>query len=177
MMTQASLWRAEITKITRRVGRSLAARDSGPSYLLSTRRIRVALLVGILIAAVCGTASNAPGQTSQWVFVGPDGKLAYKALPKGDRIMDFSFAGYKGGGVALPVVHVVQTVSPSGQDDTAAIKAALDAVSGRSPDANGIRAPSFLPRAHSVAAPLCISLPVVSCCGAAARPQTGPPSI
>src|SRR5215813_8365974 len=140
-MSQAcDLRRAEIMKITRRGGgRSLAARDSGPSYLRSTRRVKGALLVGILIAAVCGVARNALGQTSQWVFVGPDGKLAYKTLPAGDRIMDFSFAGYKGGGVALPFVSAVQTMSPSGQDDTAAIQAAIDAVSGRSPDANGIR--------------------------------------
>src|SRR5213075_852253 len=45
--------------------------------------------------------------------------------------MDFSYAGYRGGGVALPVVPVVETVRPSGGDDTAAIQMAIDAVSRR----------------------------------------------
>ena len=44
--------------------------------------------------------------------------------------MDFSTAGYMGGGVALPDVPVKKTVQPtSGPDDTAAIQAAIDAVS------------------------------------------------
>jgi hypothetical protein len=44
--------------------------------------------------------------SSQWVFRGADGKLAYKTTPAGDRILDFSHAGYMGGGVALPDVTV-----------------------------------------------------------------------
>src|SRR5262245_22155478 len=133
------LGRAEIVKITRSGGRSLAARDSGPDYSRWRDLARTPLLAVILMAATCVMARNTSAQTSQWVSVGPDGKLAYKTLPAGDRIMDFSFAGYKGGGVALPVVPAVQTVSRSGQDDTAAIQAAIDTVSGRSPDANGMR--------------------------------------
>ena len=68
---------------------------------------------------------------SQWVYPGADGKLVYKATPAGDRIMDFSYAGYMGGGVALPTVPVKRTVEPSGvadKDDTAAIQAAIDEV-------------------------------------------------
>jgi len=34
---------------------------------------------------------------SKWVYINPQGKLVYKATEKGDRIMDFSFAGYMGG--------------------------------------------------------------------------------
>jgi hypothetical protein len=67
---------------------------------------------------------------SEWVSIGPDGKLVYKTTPAGDRIMDFSTAGYMGGGVALPTVPVKRTVQPSGSaDDTATIQAAIDAVS------------------------------------------------
>src|SRR5438128_11353816 len=43
---------------------------------------------------------------SQWVYFNARGDLAYKTLPKGDRIMDFSSAGYMGGGVALPAAPV-----------------------------------------------------------------------
>src|SRR5262249_16264069 len=78
-------------------------------------------------------------QTSAWVFVGPDGRLQYQTDDQGNRIMDFSFAGYKGGGVSLPDVPVQQTISPSGGDDTAAIQAAIDVVSALPPDGNGFR--------------------------------------
>ncbi|HEU0040139.1 MAG TPA: hypothetical protein VFR76_12790, partial [Verrucomicrobiae bacterium] len=43
--------------------------------------------------------------------------------------MDFSHAGYMGGGVALPAVPVRRTLQPSGgDDDSAAIQAVLDEV-------------------------------------------------
>jgi hypothetical protein len=43
------------------------------------------------------------GAVSEWVYYDAKGKLAYKPLnAQGDRIMDFSHAGYKGGGVAIP---------------------------------------------------------------------------
>jgi hypothetical protein len=44
--------------------------------------------------------------------------------------MDFSHAGYMGGGVAIPTVPVKRTVKPSGgDDDSAVIQAAIDEVS------------------------------------------------
>jgi hypothetical protein len=75
---------------------------------------------------------------SQWVYPGPDGKLVYKTTPAGDKIMDFSYAGYMGGGVALPDVPVAQMLKPSGGDDTTAIQAAIDAVAAL-PLKNGFR--------------------------------------
>lgn len=74
-------------------------------------------------------AAAGQAAASAWVYPGPDGKLVYKTTPAGDRIMDFSHAGYKGGGVPLPTVPVKQTVQPTGGDDTAAIQSAVDAVS------------------------------------------------
>ena len=79
------------------------------------------------------------GPPSQWVQVDSSGKLVYKTLPKGDRIMDFSSAGYMGGGVALPSVPARTNVKPSGTGDaTSAIQAAIDAVSTM-PLINGFR--------------------------------------
>jgi hypothetical protein len=76
---------------------------------------------------------------SEWAHPGPDGQLVYKTTDRGDRIMDFSFAGYMGGGVALPDVPVKVTVQPSGgTDDTAAIQAAIDQVSSM-PLEDGVR--------------------------------------
>src|SRR5438128_6969515 len=45
---------------------------------------------------------------SEWVFSGADGKLHYKTDARGNRIMDFSHAGYGGGGVRIssPAVAV-----------------------------------------------------------------------
>ena len=66
---------------------------------------------------------------SDWVHPGPGGKLVYKTTPAGDRIMDFSYAGYMGGGVALPEIPVKITVKPVEGDSTAAIQEAIDKVS------------------------------------------------
>jgi len=75
---------------------------------------------------------------SEWVHPGSDGKLVYKTTPAGDRIMDFSFAGYMGGGVALPEVQTKITVKPVEGDSTAVIQEAIDKVSMLNPE-NGFR--------------------------------------
>ena len=67
--------------------------------------------------------------TSEWVFLNSSNRLEYKTLPQGDRIMDFSYAGYGGGGVAIPGVPAAVTISPSGGDDTTNIQNAIDKVS------------------------------------------------
>jgi len=90
-----------------------------------SRQIKSALLV--LLVSLC-FSYRAPAQ-SNWVHPGPHGKLVYARTPKGDRIPDFSYAGYEDGGVALPNVPAKRTVKPSNADDTDAIQAAIDAVS------------------------------------------------
>ena len=88
------------------------------------------MLITFAVGAATMNARAAEMATSEWVHPGPDGKLVYKTTPAGDRIMNFSSAGYMGGGVALPTVPVKRTVQPSGgTDDTAAIQAAIDDVS------------------------------------------------
>ncbi len=66
---------------------------------------------------------------SEWVYPGRQGKLEYKTMEGGDRIMDFSYAGYMGGGVSIPVVPVKISLSPIAGDNTAAIQKAIDEVS------------------------------------------------
>ncbi|MFT3822264.1 MAG: hypothetical protein QM731_00035 [Chitinophagaceae bacterium] len=75
---------------------------------------------------------------SQWVYADANGKLAYKTLPKGDKIMDFSYAGYMGGGVRIPVVPVQITIEPTAGDNTDLIQQAIDKVAGM-PLRNGFR--------------------------------------
>lgn len=77
---------------------------------------------------------------SWWAHYGSNGRLVYAHLSNGDRIPDFSSAGYRGGGIALPFVPQRLKVSPEGRtDDTPAIQAALDAVAKLAPGADGIR--------------------------------------
>jgi hypothetical protein len=76
---------------------------------------------------------------SQHVYVGEDGRLVYVPYENGDRIPDFSFAGYGGGGVALPTVPTVITVSPVDGDDGASIQSAIDEVSALPLDTDGFR--------------------------------------
>ncbi|MFC1539044.1 discoidin domain-containing protein [Candidatus Latescibacterota bacterium] len=76
---------------------------------------------------------------SEWFYADKSGKLVYKTTPAGDKIMDFSYAGYMGGGIALPDVPVKRTVSPSGSmDDARLIQDAIDIVSAM-PLENGFR--------------------------------------
>src|SRR5439155_14040183 len=83
----------------------------------------------LLLLQLTTSAIGADLATSEWVHLGADGKLIYKKTQTGDRIMDFSTAGYLGGGVPLPDVPVKRTVQPSGKgDDTAVIQAAIDEV-------------------------------------------------
>src|SRR6185369_8658784 len=88
-------------------------------------------------AGACAKLFGA-GALTEWARYDESGKLVYKPLDaRGDRIMDFSSAGYRGGGVAIPEVPTVMTIGPSGGDDSAAIQAALDAVAQRPLDSRG----------------------------------------
>ena len=75
---------------------------------------------------------------SQWAYLNGANKLQYKTTERGDRIMDFSYAGYREGGVALPTVPVKVSVSPIAGDNTNAIQQAIDQVSAL-PIVNGLR--------------------------------------
>jgi len=99
--------------------------------------------------------------TSAWVTQSPDGTLTYRATPSGDRIMDFSHAGYRGGGVPLPDVPVKLTLSPLPDpkaDATAHIQSALDKLSALPLDATGHRGALLLaPGTYPCATPLTIN--------------------
>jgi hypothetical protein len=77
--------------------------------------------------------------TASLVYPGTDGKLVYVADSLGNKIPDFSNAGYKGGGVAIPYVPNKITVWPVLGDNTDNIQAAIDKVSALPLDAAGFR--------------------------------------
>ena len=132
-----------------------------------SRRRCLPLLMTLAFAAA--NACAADKAASEWVYAGSDGKLVYKKTPAGDRIMDFSHAGYMGGGVALPNVPVKRTVKPSGgEDDTAAIQEAIDEVAAM-PLENGFRGAVLLaPGMFTCSTHDHTSRPAASCCAAAA---------
>jgi hypothetical protein len=77
--------------------------------------------------------------TTSLVYPGTNGRLVYVADSLGNKIPDFSNAGYKGGGVPIPYVAVKETVWPVPGDNSANIQTAIDRVSAMSPDASGFR--------------------------------------
>ncbi|RAG82529.1 peptidoglycan-binding protein [Streptacidiphilus pinicola] len=89
-------------------------------------------------ASVTGPVAAARAGTNWISYTG--GKLVYGHDAQGNRVPDYSAAGYEGGGVALPVAAVRQQVgSPSGKDDTARIQAAINAVAKLPVGADGLR--------------------------------------
>ncbi len=84
-------------------------------------------------------------QSSSLVSVGSSGKLEYKTFANTgqtnsvNKIPDFSFAGYKGGGVVLPVVPVVETLNPISGDAKSLIQSAIDRISLLPLNSNGFR--------------------------------------
>lgn len=73
---------------------------------------------------------HAQAPLSEWAFGGPDHRLHYRYDARGNSIMDFSSAGYRGGGVKLPSAAVAQRLTPAAGDNTARIQAALDKATG-----------------------------------------------
>jgi hypothetical protein len=80
-----------------------------------------------------------PGPSS--VTQGPDGRLVYVYEPNGDTIPDFSNAGYRGGGVAIPDVAVAVTVMPmDGEADASGrLQAAIAQVAAKPLGPDGYR--------------------------------------
>ena len=77
--------------------------------------------------------------TTSLVYPGTDGKLVYVADSLGNKIPDFSNAGYKGGGISIPYVAIKETIWPVLGDNSDSIQAAIDRVSALPLDANGFR--------------------------------------
>lgn len=106
-----------------------------------------ALYSGALLAAVVPSLSGAA--QSRLAAISADGRLHYTAYsPQGDVLPDFSHCGYRGGGVAFPMLAVKLTLAPqSGDaDDAPRIQKALDEVSALTPDGNGLRGAVLLKR-------------------------------
>ena len=122
-----------------RAPRSHAARP------ITRRAALVLALFGAALAGAAALVAQAP-RPAVSVTLGADGRLAYATDPAGSRIIDFSHAGYGGGGEALPDASA-RIVVPAGHGrDRQRIQAAIDLVSAMPPDASGVRGAVVLER-------------------------------
>jgi hypothetical protein len=135
-------------------GQSLMARSSDGSWQIGAARLPAAGTIATGVSAQAGRCSQrkagagssggeggAEGTAS--VRLDGDGCLSYSRDTRGNRVPDFSSAGYRAGGVALPFVprapRVMVLQPGTSGDDTAALQGALDAVALLPPDARGLR--------------------------------------
>ena len=95
-------------------------------------------LLMFFITGLTVIAQDIPPTTSL-VYPGTEGKLIYVPDSLGNKIPDFSNAGYKGGGVPIPYVAIKESVWPVLGDNSANIQTAIDKVSALPLDASGFR--------------------------------------
>ncbi|MET8629434.1 hypothetical protein ABZW30_37825 [Kitasatospora sp. NPDC004669] len=101
-------------------------------------------------------APDAPaGDATDWLHVA-DGRLVYGHDAQGNRIPDFSYAGYRNGAQPLPPAKVAVTLDPaSAGDDADRIQQALDKVAALPLGADGLRGAVLLSAgAYRVGKPL-----------------------
>ncbi|MBN2633118.1 MAG: hypothetical protein JXR66_06155 [Bacteroidales bacterium] len=133
-------------------------------------------ITATLLSAGSCSEKEPQSSSSEWVFPSTGGKLKYKETEKGDRIMDFSHAGYMGGGVSIPDVPVKIRISPTGNDDTELIRNAIEEVSGL-PLVNGFRGAVLLaPGEYIISASINIGADGVVLRGSGSGQKEGPKS-
>ncbi|MGA1465946.1 MAG: peptidoglycan-binding protein, partial [Balneolaceae bacterium] len=110
------------------------------------------------MALLSGMDAVAQSWNSSVVYADEEGRFMYFSDEEGNRIPDFGYAGYRGGGVDLPEIPSVVVLNPSGSgDDTDQIQQALDMVGGMEPDSEGYRGAVMLNAGtYRISAPLVI---------------------
>jgi len=104
---------------------------------------KVFLLFILFLSVLSGNSVFAVESTLAYFGTGGHLQYGYYAnqgeTNTDNRLPDFSFCGYKGGGVAIPNVPTVLTVYPGTGDDRTLIQNAINTVAARTPDSNGFR--------------------------------------
>ena len=94
------------------------------------------------LISICFTLPVLSQNYSKLIYPGADGKLEYIPYSeKGDVIPDFSYCGYKAGGVKIPDVPVKIEIEPGdfSSDDSKRIQAAIQKLAQEEVDAAGFR--------------------------------------
>ena len=93
----------------------------------------------MLLTVLCVSTSLLMAWESKIVHYDDNNRLIYSVDDEGNRIPDFSHAGYAAGGVPIPDVPVVKTISPIEGDNTQHIQNAFFELSFYPKDAHGFR--------------------------------------
>lgn len=84
-----------------------------------------------------------------------ENRLEYSKDAKGNRVLDFSYCGYRNSNVDIPNLPVVVSVSPAEGDNSPAIQRAINYVSSLKPNADGFRGAVLLEKGmYSLDTPL-----------------------
>ncbi|MGH1364078.1 MAG: T9SS type A sorting domain-containing protein [Calditrichia bacterium] len=100
--------------------------------------VALARLIFLLVVLNVCIFAQTPWQ-SQLVFYDAQGKLQYAKDATGNRIPDFSYAGYRNSNEPIPDVPVVMTISPIAGDNTQHIQNAIIAMNSVPLDSSGFR--------------------------------------
>ena len=98
--------------------------------------LRICLVFVVLIFSVSGFAQDVKQRP---LFFGREGKLQYQPNENGDRIPDFSYAGYKSSDVEIPTVKAEIFVPHTDEDATSNIQKAIDYIATLPVNENGFR--------------------------------------
>ncbi len=96
-------------------------------------------LAGLYFLLVPGVFGQRKQKKASPVALAEDGRLAYAPDSLGNRIVDFSYAGYMAGAHEIPDAPIRVTVPAREGDATARIQAAIDYVGNLPLDAKGLR--------------------------------------
>ncbi|WP_052266305.1 DUF6298 domain-containing protein [Pedobacter kyungheensis] len=97
------------------------------------------LVIAFLISHASFGQKTKPVEPPKPIFKGKDGKMAYTSDAQGNRIPDFSYAGYMAGEKDIPTATVKIVVPLVEGDATAYIQRAIDMVSAMQPGKDGLR--------------------------------------
>jgi hypothetical protein len=97
----------------------------------------------IIIIFWPGIISGQNWQSSK-VQMDASGKLTYTTDDEGNRIPDFSYAGYRNSEEEIPFIKTVSTIEPVAGDNTNRIQNAINAIANEEPDVNGFRGALYL---------------------------------
>lgn len=118
----------------------IQAEQTKPVQLCYAKAAVTILLISLLMQDTIVYSAE-----SVLAHIGLKGRLEYsfyanEGETNADNVLpDFSYCGYKGGGVPIPDVPVVLTIQPQEGDDTQSIQNAINTVSARPPNADGFR--------------------------------------
>ncbi|RZK33524.1 MAG: pectate lyase, partial [Pedobacter sp.] len=130
------------------------------NHILKVKQLKTLsiLMMFLLVANFSFAQKTKPVEPPKPIFKGKDGKLAYTSDEQGNRIPDFSYAGYMAGEKAIPSATIKVVVPVSKGDATLRIQSAINYVSKFPIGKDGLRGTVLLEKGtYEVAGTLKIS--------------------